>query len=102
MTRHTIVCVTTEGTAPHRHVATVAVDTASRRWSVDQVRASIEEGSRYAMRSRALRAYVDVSLFNCECGASTIRSFTMSPSDPDVDELEEFATCPPLELTDAP
>jgi hypothetical protein len=95
--RQTIVCVTKEGVSPHRHVATLAVETASHRWTAAQVRAAIERGARYAMLSPSLRAYVDIAPFDCECGAATLRSFTSDAGDPTLDELEEFAGCPPQE-----
>jgi hypothetical protein len=92
---HRIVCVTKDGVTPHRHVVAVGIETASHRWSVSQIRSEIAQGIRVVMPSATLRKDVDVQPFDCSCGTATIRSFIAS-SDPDVDELEDFANCPPV------
>jgi hypothetical protein len=92
---HRIVCVTKEGVRPHRHVSTVGLETASHRWTVAQIRSEIASGAHVVMPSATLGKDIDVRPFDCSCGAATVRSYIAS-SDPDVDELEDFANCPPV------
>jgi hypothetical protein len=92
--RHRIVCVTKEGTRPHQHVVTIGLDTASHRWTSEQVRGQIAQGAQVVMPSESMGREVEVRPFDCSCGVATVRSYTAS-SDPDIDELEDFASCPP-------
>jgi hypothetical protein len=92
---HRIVCVVKEGVRPHRHVVTVGLETASHRWTAAQIRDELSKGVRVVMPSSTVGKDVDVKPFDCSCGVATVRSYIAS-SDPDVDELEDFDSCPPV------
>jgi hypothetical protein len=89
-----IVCVTTRGRAPHRHVASVGVETASH-WTASQIRAAMADGRRFVVHSQVRGIDTEVRPFDCGCGVATLRSFVGSTADA---ELEDFATCPELSL----
>jgi hypothetical protein len=97
-----IVCVSREGITPHRHVSAAGLETASLRWSAAQIRRSMAAGERFSMRSQSTGGTVEVRPYDCDCGAQTLRSFTSSPIYPELDELEEYVACPPLEPVGRP
>lgn len=94
MSHKRIVCVTKAGIPPHRHVTMVGVELASHRWSVGQIREMISGGDVFVAASPTLGRLVEVSPYDCACGAMTVRTLTGSEFDPELDELEDYANCP--------
>jgi Protein of unknown function (DUF3892) len=93
MATHRIVCTeqSSPGSYGHGHILAVGTGSdpagADERWTVQQVRAAIADGTRFYTVSPSTGKVADVTRYDCWCGIKTIRSTPDAVYDNNLDNL---------------
>lgn len=91
MASHRIVCTEQKRPTHHNHIMAVGTgetaDKATERWTVEQVRSAILNGTRFYTVSPSTGKIANVERFDCACGVKTIRSSPDAVRDNNLDNL---------------